>query len=47
MIARAREKFDAAGALTDADTRKRIRDLVAALEAWTRRLAGGTSLERT
>ncbi|HXH63124.1 MAG TPA: NAD(P)H-dependent oxidoreductase [Gemmatimonadales bacterium] len=47
MIARAREKFDAEGALTDADTRTRIRDLVAALVGWTRRLAGGTSLERT
>lgn len=47
MIAKAREKFDAQGTLTDADTRKRIQDLVAALVAWTRRLAAGASLGRT
>lgn len=38
MIARAPEKFDAGGNLTDAETRERIRALVEALVAWTRRL---------
>lgn len=38
MIARAATKFDANGNLTDEDTRERIRQLVAALAAWTRRL---------
>jgi chromate reductase len=47
MIARARDKFDAQGVLTDADTRKRIQDLVAALVAWTRRLTAGASPGRT
>ncbi|HEY6808726.1 MAG TPA: NADPH-dependent FMN reductase [Gemmatimonadales bacterium] len=47
MIARAREKFDAQGALTDADTRKRIRDLVAALVSWTRRLTPGAPVTRS
>lgn len=40
MIARAREKFDADGNLTDVETRERIRALVQALVAWTRRLTG-------
>jgi chromate reductase len=38
MIARAKEKFDADGNLTDAETRDRIRALVDALVVWTRRL---------
>ena len=38
MIARAKEKFDAEGNLTDLETRDRIRTLVDALVAWTRRL---------
>jgi chromate reductase len=38
MIARAATKFDANGNLTDEDTRERIRQLVAALATWTRRL---------
>jgi chromate reductase len=40
MIARAREKFDAAGNLTDAETRERIKALIEALVVWTRRLRG-------
>jgi chromate reductase len=47
MIARARDRFDAQGVVTDADTRKRIQDLVAALVAWTRRLTAGASPGRT
>lgn len=41
MIARAAEKVDAAGAFTDAETRKRIEELLRALVAWTRRLDAG------
>lgn len=39
MIGQAASKFDADGNLTDADTRKRIADLLAALADWTRLLA--------
>ena len=38
MIGGAPQKFDAAGNLTDEQTRKSIQDLLAALAAWTRRL---------
>ncbi len=38
MIARADERFDAQGNLTDESTREHIRKLVAALAAWTRQL---------
>ena len=41
MIAQAAGKFDAAGNLTDEVTRGLIRDLLAALAAWTRRLRDG------
>jgi chromate reductase len=37
-IARATEKFDTEGNLTDPETRDRIRALVDALVVWTRRL---------
>lgn len=40
MIAAAQQKFSADGVLTDEPTRQRIRKLVEALAAWTRRLAG-------
>lgn len=40
MIAKAGEKFDEHGNLTDEATDKRIRQLVAALGDWTRRLRG-------
>lgn len=40
MIAQAQNKFDANGKLTDETTRGFIRDLMAALEAWTRKLRG-------
>jgi len=40
MIAQAQNKFDAAGKLTDEVTRGLIRDLMAALAAWTERLRG-------
>jgi chromate reductase len=39
-IARAGEKFDAAGRLTDEATRENIAALLQALDAWTRRLRG-------
>jgi chromate reductase len=39
MIANAASRFDAAGKLTDEQTRDFIRQLVANLAAWTRRLA--------
>ena len=39
MIPFAAEKFDAHGALKDEKTREKIRELVAALAAWTRRLS--------
>lgn len=41
LVPRAQEKFDAAGRLTDEPTRERIRALLEALAAWTRRLRGG------
>jgi hypothetical protein len=34
----ATERFDADGNLIDGDTRQQVRDLLVALEAWTRRL---------
>ncbi len=37
-VNRAGDKFDAAGDLTDEDTRNRVRALLEALEAWVRRL---------
>ena len=40
MIAQAQNKFDAAGKLTDEVARGLIRDLMAALAAWTERLSG-------
>jgi len=40
MIASAGEKFDAGGALTDEKTAKFIAQLMAALDAWARRLKG-------
>jgi len=41
LIAQAQNKFDAEGKLADAVTRGLIRDLMAALAAWTERLRGG------
>jgi chromate reductase len=41
MIGNASQKFDAAGNLTDADTRKSIRALLEALVNWTRHLQRG------
>jgi chromate reductase len=41
MIAACQNKFDANGKLVDETTRGFIKDLLTALEAWTRRLAGG------
>jgi len=40
LLARARDKFDADGNLVDADARDRVRELLEALAAWTRRLHG-------
>lgn len=40
MIAQAQNKFDAAGHLTDETARGFIRDLLAGLAAWTRKLRG-------
>jgi chromate reductase, NAD(P)H dehydrogenase (quinone) len=40
MISGVTKKFDAQGNLTDDETRQRIRQLLEALIAWTRRLAG-------
>lgn len=40
MIARAAERFDADGNLTDEEARRRIRALLEALVAWTHRLRG-------
>lgn len=40
MIATAAQRFDERGQLTDERTRELIRELLAALVAWTRRLAG-------
>ena len=39
LVARAHEKFDAQGRVTDEGTRKLVRQLVEALTEWTRRLA--------
>ncbi len=41
-IARAAEKFDAAGQLIDEPTRQRLRELLTALRDWTLRLNGNT-----
>ena len=38
LIAQAQNKFDAAGKLTDEPARGLVRDLMAALAAWTERL---------
>jgi len=38
MIAKAAERFDEQGNLTDASTKERIQQLLDALVAWTRRL---------
>ena len=38
LVARAQEKFDAEGRLTDETTRGFIRDLLVALAGWTRQL---------
>jgi chromate reductase len=40
LLARARDKFDADGNLVDEEARGRIRELLAALAKWTRRLRG-------
>jgi chromate reductase len=39
-IAKAQEKFDSQGTLTDEPTREQIRKLLAALDGWTRQLRG-------
>lgn len=44
MIGNAATRFDAAGALTDNDTRKHIQGLMVSLVAWTRKLAAGASV---
>jgi chromate reductase len=41
LVARAHEKFDAEGRLTDEPTRKFVRQLLEALQAWTERLRHG------
>lgn len=43
LVARAHEKFDAEGKLTDETTRKLIGELLAGLAAWTRRLSQGAA----
>ncbi len=43
-IARAAEKFDAAGLLIDEPTRQRLRELLTALHDWTLRLSGNAKL---
>ncbi len=40
LVARAHEKIDAAGRVTDEPTRQRIRELLEALAEWTTRVAG-------
>ena len=40
MVGQAQNKFDAAGNLTDEVAKGLIRDLLAALAAWTRKLRG-------
>jgi chromate reductase len=41
LVAKAHEKFDAEGRLTDETTRKFVRQLLEALAAWTERLRRG------
>lgn len=41
LVAKAHEKFDAEGRLTDEPTRKFVRRLLEALQAWTERLRSG------
>jgi chromate reductase len=41
MVARAAEKFDASGRLTDDKTREFVKSLLVALQKWTLRLRGG------
>jgi chromate reductase len=43
LVAKAHEKFDPEGRLTDEPTRKFVRQLLEALAAWTERLRGGHS----
>jgi len=43
LVAKAHEKFDAEGRLTDETTRKFVRQLLEALQAWTGRLRRGHS----
>jgi chromate reductase len=43
LVAKAHEKFDAEGRLTDEPTRKFVRQLLEALAAWTERLRRGHS----
>jgi len=40
LVQRAWEKFDADGNLTDEQTRQNVRNMLVALDAWTRRLKG-------
>jgi chromate reductase len=40
LLARARDRFDVDGNLVDEEARQRIRELLAALAVWTRRLRG-------
>lgn len=40
LIAKAQDKFDADGKLTDPELRKRVVDVLVALSRWTRQLAG-------
>jgi hypothetical protein len=42
MVARADQKFDANGNLTDEATRKVVQDQLLALRTWTLRLLAGT-----
>jgi chromate reductase, NAD(P)H dehydrogenase (quinone) len=44
LVARAQEKFDARGELTDEDTRAHLRKLMEALMTWTHRVAADTRL---
>jgi chromate reductase len=44
LVARAHEKFDSQGRLTDEATRERVRELLEALSLWTVRLRGGESV---
>lgn len=47
MIATAAQRFDERGELTDERSRELIRELLVALVAWTRRLAGGPESRAT